>query len=510
MITKEKVAHKPYWGDRDPLPRFPRLSSDLTVDVVIVGGGVTGLTAAWLLKRSGRRVAVIERARCLAGDTGYTTSHLTAVTDARLSDLEKSFGADHARASWDAGFAAIGQIDECVRAESLECGFAWVPGYLYAAQEGDPAESDRKALVHEADVATELGFDATYLDEVPFVGRPGVRFDHQARIHPREYLAGLARAIDGDGSAIFEQTNVDEVKGDPPAVHAGPNVIRCGYVIVGTHNPIIGKAGWLKATLLQTKLALYTTYAVAGRVEPGSVPDALYWDTGDPYRYLRLDSQGGYDVVIYGGEDHKTGQETDTGACFERLERGLRAWLPGVQLTHRWSGQVIETNDGLPLIGELAPKQFVSTGYSGNGITFGTLGGMMAFDAVTGRQNPWAELFDPGRTKIRGGLWDYLVENKDYPYYLVRDRFAGSEGKSVRAVPRGTGQVLSLDGKNVAVYRDADGSVVKRSAVCTHLGCLVQWNAAEKTWDCPCHGSRFTPAGRVIGGPAEKPLDEPR
>lgn len=509
MLTSE-AALEPYWSDAAALPRFARLDGDLTVDVAIVGGGITGLTAAYLLKRSGRTVAVLERSRCLSGDTGYTTAHVTAVTDLRLSALRKSFGDDHARAAWDAGFAAIARIDECVRTEKIDCDFAWVPGYLYAHGGAEPGPADLKALASEAETADALGFDASYVERVPFVNRPGVRFDGQARINPRAYLAGLAKAVHGDGSAIFEETAVDEVAGEPPVVKAGPHAIRCGFVVVATHNPIVGKASWLSATLLQTKLALYTSYAIAGRVRPGTVPDALFWDTGDPYRYLRIEPHGGYDVVIVGGEDHKTGQQADTPACYTRLEAAVKALLPDITLTHRWSGQVIETNDGLPLIGELAPKQFVSTGYSGNGITFGTVGAMMAADAVLGRRNPWAELFDTGRTKISGGLWDYLRENKDYPYYLVRDRFAGSEGRSVRAVPRGSGKVLSLDGKHVAVYRDPDGSVVTRSAVCTHMGCLVQWNAAEKTWDCPCHGSRFTTSGRVIGGPAEAPLEEPR
>jgi Rieske Fe-S protein len=210
--------------------------------------------------------------------------------------------------------------------------------------------------------------------------------------------------------------------------------------------------------------------------------------------------------VIFGGEDHKTGQASDTNGCFDRLERTLLSMHGHLDVTHRWSGQVIETPDGLPYIGETAAHQFAGTGYSGNGLTFGTLTGMMAADYVAGRTNPWSDLFHPGRKKILGGLWDYIKENKDYPYYLVRDRFAGAEGRSVRSVKRGSGKVLDVGGQRLAVYRNPRGAAIKRSAVCTHMGCVVDWNEAERTWDCPCHGSRFKPDGSVIAGPAEAPL----
>jgi glycine/D-amino acid oxidase-like deaminating enzyme len=187
-----------------------------------------------------------------------------------------------------------------------------------------------------------------------------------------------------------------------------------------------GELPWLDA--LQTKLALYTSYVIAARVAPGSVPDALWWDTGDPYDYIRLEPQRGYDVVIFGGEDHKTGQETDTAAAHHRLEQRLRKLVPDAEVTHHWSGQVIETPDGLPYVGKTAPHQYSATGYSGNGITFGTLAGMMIADAIRGRSNPWTELFEPGRKALTRGLWDYIKENADYPYYLIRDRFAGADG----------------------------------------------------------------------------------
>jgi Rieske Fe-S protein len=260
--------------------------------------------------------------------------------------------------------------------------------------------------------------------------------------------------------------------------------------------------------MFQTKLALYTSYVVAGRTPHRRVPDALFSDTADPYHYLRVDPHRDYDVVIFGGEDHKTGQATDTEACYARLERDLRVLIPGIEVTHHWSGQVIETHDGLPYLGRNAEHQFTATGFAGNGMTFGTLGAMIAVDGIAGRANPWADLFDTGRTKVGHGLWDYIRENKDYPYYLIRDRFAGAEGRTLRSLKRGEGKILDLNGTRVAAYRGDDGKSVLRSPVCTHLGCEVAWNVAERTWDCPCHGSRFKPDGEVIAGPAESPLSK--
>jgi hypothetical protein len=268
------------------------------------------------------------------------------------------------------------------------------------------------------------------------------------------------------------------------SVKANGHTITCNDIVLATYTPLVGNTGMASATLFQTKLALYSTYVVGGRAKKGQVPDALFWDTADPYHYLRLEPHRDYDFVIFGGEDHKTGQADDTNACYERLERTVTKLIPGIELTHRWSGQVIETPDGLPYIGDTAPHQFAATGFSGNGLTFGTLSGMMAADQILGRTNPWRELFDTGRTKIRGGAWDYVRENKDYPYYLARDRFAGAEARSLRAIKRGSGKILEHNGQQVAASRDEDGSVTMVSATCTHMGCRVDWNEAERSCYC--------------------------
>ncbi len=321
-------------------------------------------------------------------------------------------------------------------------------------------------------------------------------------------MSGLAQALVAAGGRIHEQSEAEDFSDDTRSVKANGHTVKCGTAVIATHNPAMGFRGVAGSTLFQTKLALYTSYVVAGNVERGSVPDSLWWDTADPYRYLRVEPGPDEDVVIFGGADHKTGQEEDTASCYRRLEDDLRAVIPAVTLTHRWSGQVIETPDGLPYIGQSADRQYSATGYAGNGMTFGTLAGLMISDAILGRPNPWAELFDPGRKALTRGLWDYVKENADYPYYLVRDRLVGAEAKSLRAVKRGQGKIVARGGKKVAAYRDAAGTVTLRSAICTHMGCVVDWNTAEQTWDCPCHGSRFKPTGEVIAGPAESPLSE--
>ena len=499
------MTNVPFWIDSAPIQKFPKVQRSISVDVVVVGAGVTGITTAYVLKQTGLTVALTERERVASIDTGHTTAHLTYITDVELRELARNFGEDHAQAAWDAGAAAIDEIERIVGEEKIECEYTRVPAYIHVCV-GGPSKKEAPSLKKEADLAAKLGFDAVYLESAPYFNLPAVRFANQAKFHPRKYLRSLVKKIPGNGSYVFEKSAASEFDAKQRRVKVNRNWISFDRVVIATNNPLVGFASITAATLFQTKLSLYTSYALGGRVPSGTLPEALFWDTRDPYDYLRIDRHRDFDYLIYGGEDHKTGQKKQTQRAYARLLGRLKKIIPEVRVDHRWSGQVICTPDGLPYIGENAEHQFVATGYCGNGITFGTVAAMMARDWVTGRKNPWTDLFAVDRKKLKGATWNYVRENKDYPYYMIKDRIARPEAESVREIKRGQGMVVGSRGKKRAVFRDRNGDLHQLSPVCTHLGCLVRWNPAESTWDCPCHGSRFKPTGEVIAGPAEEAL----
>ncbi|MDB6037480.1 MAG: puuB 1 [Verrucomicrobiales bacterium] len=497
----------PYWTRTGTLPQFESISHDVEVDVVVIGAGLTGVTAAYLLKKEGVKVALLERYRCAGGDTGRTTAHLTCVTDKRLFELVNDFGKDGAKAFWEGGLAGIDQIAELVREKKIDCEFKWIPGYLHAPLK-DSKKSDIEALQKDAQLAEELGFESAFVESVPYADLPGIRFANQAKFHPLKYLAPLLQSIHGNGSYVFENSEAGEIEVDPLTVHSGKFKLRCSYLVIATHNPLLGKTATAKGTLFQSKLALYTSYVLGAKLPKGTVPEALFWDTTDPYYYLRIDQKADHDYAIFGGEDCKTGQEKETTEVFSKLEQMLKKILPEAKVQDRWMGQVVETNDGLPFIGENEHQQFIATGFCGNGFTLGTLSAVMARDRYLKRKNPWFDLFACDRKKFHGGTWRYIKENLDYPWYMLRDRIAGAEGSSLDDLQIGEGKILKIKGTKVAAYRDKNGKVTTCSPICTHLKCIVRWNKADKTWDCPCHGSRFSPTGEVLAGPAEEPLEK--
>lgn len=494
----------PIWTNTGIPPERPRLTSDLDTEVVVVGGGITGISTAHLLARTGLKVVLLERDGIGCGDTAHTTAHLTYMTDTRLSELVSTCGEEKAILSWMAGRRAIAHIRSTAAALDEDVELVEVPGYLAAGGSGD-IQKDIAGLQDEYRLAHEMGFDVSYVNEIPPTGTPGIRFNGQMKFHPLKYLHALARECERLGVKIYENTNVTEFGEDPRHLVANGCRVTYQHVVIATHVPLQGNRGTFGAALFQTKLASYSTYAVAGRVSSGDVPEFIWSDTAEPFHYLRIDRNADGTVVILGGEDHKTGQVIETGECFSRLETRLSNMFPGVGIFHRWSGQVVETVDGLPYIGGNSEGQFVATGFSGNGMTFGVVAAIMARDHITGQRNGWESTFDPSRVEL-SAVGNYIRENVDFPYHMVRDRM-GIEDGDLKEIGMGQGRVMKVDGETLAVCRDASGDLHKVSAVCPHLGCIVAWNEGELTWDCPCHGSRFAADGTLISGPAEKSLE---
>ena len=496
------TSNEPVWARDVEATGFSGLGGDLAVDVAVIGGGITGLTAAALLAPAGRSVAILEMDRVGVGETGRTTAHLTEAIDARYHDLAADFGKDGARLVAESSRASIAQIESLAAEHRIACDLRRLPGYLYTERRGDVS-----FLEEELSAAREAGVRVALVRDVPlpFPTVAGLRFDDQATLHPLRYLSGLARALVAAGTRVFEKTRVLEVEdGEPCRVTTETGRVTARDVVVAAHVPFVNRL------LLHTKLAAYRSYALAARLRDGATPDGLFWDTDDPYHYIRLHTGSGGPLLIVGGEDHKVGQERDTEACFARLASWTetRFCIDGIDA--RWSGQIIEPVDGLPYIGRnaLSGHVWVATGFSGNGMTFGTLAGMIISDLILGRPNAWADVYTATRVKPLAAARDFVKENLGFPAHLTSDRLTNrdAEGGALASVPRGEGRIIVVDGEKLAVYRDAHGTAHALSPVCPHMGCDVRWNGAERSWDCPCHGSRFAPDGTVLNGPAASDL----
>jgi glycine/D-amino acid oxidase-like deaminating enzyme/nitrite reductase/ring-hydroxylating ferredoxin subunit len=494
---------------RATLSEAASLTQDLSVDVCIVGAGIAGLLTADALLERGLRVAVLERASIGSGQTGLTTAHLTAILDSRYFVLEREHGPEGAALAAESHTAAIAHIEQLSERGAVACEFERVDGYLYAADTSSESE-----LEHEAEAALRAGLHVETVSHIPlpFASGRALKFPRQAQFHPMKLLAGLVRRIEARGGRIFLQTPVDTIEtGVPAVVHTQHgHQVRAGAVVVATNTPINSTFA------MHTKQAPYRTYAIAAPVPRGALPPGLYWDTEDPYHYVRLARapEAGLpaesDWIIVGGEDHKVGQSDDPEGGWTKLEQWTRKRLPMVSAPrYRWSGQVYEPADGLGFIGKSpgSDNVFLITGHSGNGMSYGAIAALLLSDLVLGRSHRWQHLYDPTRKPLgRTSLGRFAHENLNVARKYAEWLTPGNVD-SVQDIARGEGAVIRRGLKKVAVYVDPSGCAHERSAVCPHLGGVVHWNTAEKSWDCPCHGSRFDAYGHVLVGPAHRDLD---
>ena len=485
---------------------MPSLDTNTTADVVVIGAGVAGLSVAYLLGREGKSVIVVDAGPILSGETERTTAHLACAMDDRFIELERLHGVTGARLAAESHDAAIDMIERIVRDEGIDCGFARVPGYLFA-----PAGGNRRLLEEELAAAQRAGLvDADLLARVPlktFNTGPAIHFPRQGQIDPLRYLCGVAKAITRDGGRIFAHTHVTDVVGGEPAVvrTASGHEIHAGAVVVATNSPINDRV------VIHTKQSAYRTYVVGIRIPRGSVPEALYWDTDTPYHYVRVTAgaDGAHDLLIVGGEDHRTGQADDAEARYERLAKWANERFTPGEVTFRWSGQVQEPIDGLGFIGRNPMDRgnvYVATGDSGQGMTHGTLAGIIITDLIVGRENPWTHLYDPARGPGARDLGEYLKDGVNMALQYAKWLTPG-DARTAEEIPRGCGAIIRQGAGKIAVYCDEEGHLHECSAVCPHLGGIVMWNDGEKSWDCPAHGSRFDCYGKVITGPAKGDLE---
>ena len=483
------------WGPNTGPMTFPSLRGSLEVDVAIVGGGIVGVIAAYELTRAGKKVALIEKHHISGNASGWTTGFITYVTDAHLAELRRTFGAERAALAWKSGRRAIDEIEQIVRREAIDCEFMRVPAYVYAADEAGLALLRREAAIaHEAGIELREGREKLGFET------PGyLRVDDQAKFHPIKFLTALALRAKALGAEVFEDTQVLERTGAGPYVlKTKDGEVRANRLVLATGRPMSDPDAVSFRTIASH------TYVIEAKIPSGILPEGLYWDTARPYVYFRVDKLPTHDRLILGGEDRMNGINDDPQARYQALERRIRKLAPDAEIVRRWAGELIDTIDRLPFIGATVSDRsvFMATGFAGNGMTFGALAGMLIRDLILGKTSAETKLY---RTLRFTGLGRLMVRGNNYMMRFFTGRFR-KPTTTIKDLPPDEGAVVDIGGKKVAAYKTKDGKLITCSAVCTHLGCIVGWNGAEKTWDCPCHGSRYHTDGSVANGPAKRPL----
>jgi glycine/D-amino acid oxidase-like deaminating enzyme/nitrite reductase/ring-hydroxylating ferredoxin subunit len=492
------------WMDVDVMPAAGSLPGDIECEVVVIGSGIAGISTAYELCKRGKSVAIIERGRIAGGMTSRTSAHLAPLCDDLVSEMTKIKGKDATKLFCDSHLAAVNRIDEIQEREKIDCDFRRLDGYLFQGEDM-PAE----IIDQEMDAVREIGAAVHRLVGVPFNGcenRHVLRYPKQATFHPLKYLAGLAKVCHANGVEFFRDSPVDEVSEDKGivSVRTRRGTIKAQHAVVATNSSISDRFA------IHTKTAPYRTYVMAFELSRGALPDALYWDTEEPYHYLRLQpGPDRIDYVLVGGEDHKSGQADDADKRFEGLQTWARKMMPLLgKETHRWSGQVLDTIDYAGFIGRDPGGKniYVAMGDSGQGLTHGVAGAMLNTALIMGENHPWQELYAPGRIPLKAAK-NFVTENITAVKSFA-EHIAPGELSSLDELSRGQGAIVRQGLAKVAAYRDDKGELHVNSASCSHVGCHLHFNSFETCWDCPCHGSMFDIDGLPMNAPAVRPLDK--
>ncbi len=495
----QATAHTSFWQETSGnwATHYPALDTALHVDVAMIGGGLTGLTAALHLRKAGQRVAVLEAGHIGDGTTGFNSGHLDATTDTPLARLILDFGLENAATIAAANREAIEQIEQRSR-EYEGCAFCRISSYQLTETAAGLAR-----LQDQCAAGRKLGYNCWFTRQVPvpFACVGAIQVEQQARFHPLNYVQQMAAELHSLGGEIFENSACSPpTGGNPCRVDTEGGSITAGAVVVATHAPFLG------ISQFEFRVFPYQSYCLVARVDDPPA-DALYWDDAEPYHYLRLAEPSDPSLVLIGGADHKTGQPGDERQRFAELESYAAERFEVRAIEHRWSAQHYVPADGLPHIGRVPGEEnlFLATGFAGTGLTWGTVAGSLLARMILGQRHPLEEILNPGRLTLMASTGDMVAENLDVIRRFAADRFA-APNQSEDAIPPGSGRVIRQHGRMQAIYRDAAGDLHRFSPVCTHAGCIVHWNEAERTWDCPCHGGRFTSQGKRFAGPPPRDL----
>ena len=497
-MTNEPVgASNPYWIASTGNTDYPSLNEDIEVDVAIVGGGIAGISTAYLLNRAGLKVAVIEADRILQGTTGHTTAKITSQHGLIYAKLKKQIGEELTRQYAEANQHAIQQIAETIRENKIECDFDWRPAFVYT-QSGDYL----RQLEDEANAASSLGIKAGYLDHspLPFPVKASLRFEQQAQFHPLKYLKSLAQLMIRAGGQIFEHTEAVDIEQavQPVVVTRNGNKVSASKVVIASHFPFFDGGNMYFARMYVEK-----SYIVAAQTQ-GPFPQGMFISAENPTRSLRSQPFAHGEMVLFAGEHHKTGHDEDASQHYQNLIDFAAENFKLKNLLYRWSTQDCMTMDGIPYIGNLTehnPDIYVATGFGKWGMSNGTAAAMILTDLIMKGDSPWAKVYNPSRVSLTASsLKTFITQNA----MVAKDLLAGKLQNLPEHTEIGKGEaaVIEYEGKRMGIYRDEDDKLHMIDTTCTHLGCELAWNSAEKTWDCPCHGSRFSPEGDIIEGPA--------